>query len=108
MNAFIELETNTLTREENCVLGDSAKPFFLYNSDDRFSAGDEAFVQTSAPHSYTSSYQQFSSRAYLEFDTHRHSSSSKTAVATLKYSPTSTLYPKVIYAIVFSAGLNGL
>ena len=32
----------------------------------------------------------------------------KRAVATLSYSPASTLHPQVIYAIAFSAGLNGV
>ena len=31
----------------------------------------------------------------------------KHAVGTLLYSPVSTLYPQVIYAVAFSAGLNG-
>ena len=32
----------------------------------------------------------------------------KRAVATLSYSPASTLHPQVIYAIAFSAELNGV
>ena len=32
----------------------------------------------------------------------------KRAVAMVSYSPTSTLYPQVLYAIVFPPGLNGL
>ena len=32
----------------------------------------------------------------------------KRVIVTLSYSPVSTLYPQVIYAIAFSAGLNGV
>ena len=65
------------------------------------------YVETSTPHNYTCRYHQFSSRASLEIITHRQSPL-KTAVATLSYSPVSTLHPQVIYAIAFSAGLNDL
>ena len=59
----------------------------------------KARVETSSTDSYTFRYKQFSSRTSVELATHRHSPS-KTGG--------STLHPQGIYAIVFSAGLNGV
>ena len=71
----------------------------------------KARVQTSAQHSYTCSYsvpaifkQNFSRNCYILTGTHLR----KRVVATLSYSPASTLHPQVIYTIAFSAGLNSL
>ena len=64
-------------------------------------------VQTLAPHSYTCGYKRLSSRTFLEIATHREYLR-KRAVATLSYSPASTLRPQVIYAIAFPAGQNGV
>ena len=68
----------------------------------------KACVQTSPPHTathvVTSGFQEDIISKLLLTGTHLH----KRAVATLLYSPASTLHPQVIYAIAFSAGLNGL
>ena len=67
-------------------------------------------VQTSAPHSYTCSYQRLSNRTTLEIGTHiqKRAVAQKWAVAMLSYLPASTLHPQVVYVIAFSAGPNGL
>ena len=61
------------------------------------------------PHTHTASYQRLSNKTYLKvIATHRYTPSKMEVAITLSYSPPSTLYPQVIYAIAFSAGLNGL
>ena len=81
VNAFIVLQMNTLEQEKNAFCAIAQNAFFLlYYSDDRFSAN------------------------LLLTGTHLR----KWAVVSLSYSLASTLYPQVIYAIVFSAGLSGL
>ena len=65
-------------------------------------------VQTSTPHSYTCGYQRFSSRKHLLKLLLTGTRLRKWAVAMLSYSSVSTLYPQVIYTIVFSAELNNL
>ena len=77
-NAFIMLQTNTL-------VGGRKMGFVLLRKMHSFSYTIvtiilvletntlKVCVQTSTPHSYTCSYQPFSSRAYLEIATHRHS-----------------------------------
>ena len=68
-------------------------------SDECFSAGDENIENKCSI--FIPTQQNFSRDCY---STHLH----KRAVATFSYSPASTLHPQVIYAISFSAGLNGL
>ena len=70
----------------------------------------KARVQTSAPHSYTRSSQQFSSRTCLEIATHRPSPSKSGGSYALVLACELVRYThaQVIYTIVFSAGLNGL
>ena len=78
--------------------------FLLYYSDNRFSAGDkhvESSCSNFRPQSYTCSYQRFSSRAYLEIATHRHSPSqmggSHALVLTREYAtPTSYIRNSVL------------
>ena len=57
-----------------------------------------------ATHVSTSDFQAELVSKLLLTGTHLH----KRTVAPLLYSPASTLHPKVIYKISFSAGLNGL
>ena len=66
--------------EGKCALRYSAKRILCpkYYIDKRISAGDEdveSGVQTSAQHSYTCSYQGFSTSVSLEIATHKHSPS---------------------------------
>ena len=60
-----------------CIIGQNTF-FLLYYNDECFSTENNALkahVQTSALQIYTCSYQQFSSTAFLEIGTHRHSPS---------------------------------
>ena len=104
-NALIVLQTNTLARGEDRILRNSAKRNFLvYYSDDRLvleTNALKAHVPTSGSHSYTCSYQRFSSRHYLKIATHRHSpsqtSNSHTLILTCEYAPpTSYIHNSVL------------
>ena len=83
--------------------------FLLYYRDERFSAGNERVESAwklpahTATHVGTSDFQAKLFSKLLLIGIHLR----KRAVATLSYSPTSTLHPQVIYAIAFFAGLNG-
>ena len=97
--------------EKNAFCAIAQKAFFLlYYSDDRFSAGDGTGCKRSfrllahtATYVATSDFPAELISELLFKGTHF----CKQAVATLSYSPASTLHPQVIYAIAFSAGLNG-
>ena len=65
-------------------------------------------VEPSSPHSYKCRYERFSTRTSVEIAILTGTHLRKRAVATLSYSPESTLHPRVIYAIAFSARLNGV
>ena len=109
-NVFIVLQTTLWRGEKKCVLRYSAKRILLYYSvivTNVLALETNALkapVKTSAPHSYTCSYQRFSSRTCHEIATHRHSPSktggSHAPVLTCEYA-TPTSYS--IYAIAFSA-----
>ena len=96
-NAFCATAQNTL--------------FVIYYSNERFSAGDECVESAlfklpphTATHVATCDFQAELLAKLLLTGTHIQ----KQGVATLSYSPASRLQPQVIYAIAFSAGLNGL
>ena len=81
----------------------------LYYSDERISAGDEG-VQSAfklppntATHLTTSDFQTELFSKLLLTGTHLRTGRSRALVLT-----SSTLHPQIIYAIAFSAGLNGL
>ena len=85
--------------------------FLLYYSNQRFSAGEERIESARSnfhptQHVATRDFQAELLWKLLLTGTHLQ----KRAVATLSYSPASTLHPQVtcIYIIAFSAGLNGL
>ena len=100
-NTFTVLQTNTMVQGEKSILSCSEKAFLLlhvYYSDERFNAGDEGvesafkLLPNTATHVATSNFQaEFCSKLLLT-DTYLR----KRAVATLSYSPASTLHPKVI------------
>ena len=68
-NVYIVLQTNTLARGERMRYAVVTNVLVLGMNELK------ALVQTSAPHSYTCSYQRLSSRASLEIAIHRHSPS---------------------------------
>ena len=77
-------------------------------SDEQFSAGDERIQNLSSnfsPPTHTSDFKTELASRLLLTGTHLR----KRALGnTLLYSPSSTLHPQLIYAVAFSAGLNGL
>ena len=102
-NVFIMLQTNTLAWGERIHFVTVTNVLVLETN------ALKARVQTSAPHtaphSYTCSYQRFSSRTYLEIAAHRHSPSktggSHALVLTCEYT-TPTSYTRNSRAIASS------